>query len=169
MPPIPIKPTLINAQRIDRQRDSHVIHEFGSHHDTGDEEAMDIQRIDRQSGLALGEPIEVNVSDNEARWAAIGVLQNPVKIVVDGDVGAGEAVEDRDFLGVQQAVEIVGLGDLFQKGGEKADELGHHPRTLQLCHRWLLSANCFAAAANADDDGICYDVEIYLYLKFFSI
>lgn len=41
-----------------------IIHEFCSHHDTSDQQPMNVERIDRQGGLLLSKPIEINVSND---------------------------------------------------------------------------------------------------------
>lgn len=44
---------------------------------------MDIEGIDGQQWLHLSEPVEVDVGDDEARWAAIGVIEDPLEVAVD--------------------------------------------------------------------------------------
>jgi len=49
-----------------RERDSHVIHEFGSYHDTCDQQSMNIEGVDRERGLSLSETVEVDIGNDEA-------------------------------------------------------------------------------------------------------
>lgn len=67
----------------------HIIHELGGDHDAGDEEAVDVKGVDRQRRLAVSEPIEVNVGDDEAGGATICVLEDPLQVGLNGDSGPG--------------------------------------------------------------------------------
>ena len=75
------------------RENSHIIHELSSNHDTGNQEPMRIEGADGQRGLALREPVKVDEGNNEARWAAIGILEDPLKVTLDGNVGPCEAME----------------------------------------------------------------------------
>lgn len=46
---------------------------------------MNVEGIDGQRRLPLSKAIEINVCNNEARWAAIGVLENSLQVALDGD------------------------------------------------------------------------------------
>ena len=72
----------------------HVIHELGSNHDTGDDQPMNIEGIDGQRWLPLREPIEIDIGDNIAGGAAIGILEDPLQVALDGDGGSGQTMED---------------------------------------------------------------------------
>lgn len=72
---------------------SHVIHEFGREHDAGDEEAVDVERSNRQRRLPLREPVEVDVGNNVARWAAVCILEDSLEVALDGDAWPAEAME----------------------------------------------------------------------------
>lgn len=54
---------------------------------------MHIERIDGQQGLLLRETVEINVGNDETRWATIGILEDPLKVALDGDVRLREAME----------------------------------------------------------------------------
>ncbi|KAA8519970.1 hypothetical protein F0562_014232 [Nyssa sinensis] len=49
---------------------------YYSHHDTGDEQPVNVERVDGQRRLSLSKPIKIGISNNEARWAVIRILQN---------------------------------------------------------------------------------------------
>lgn len=87
----------------------HVIHELCRDQNASNEQAMNIERIDGQQGLALRESVEINVGNDEARGATIGVLEDPLKVALDGDGGPGEAVEGGDLLLLKLARDVVGL------------------------------------------------------------
>lgn len=71
---------------------------------------MHVERIDGQKGLPLRESVEINICNDETRGATIGVLEDPLKVGLDGDGGPSEAVKDRDLLCFEQAGNVVGLG-----------------------------------------------------------
>jgi hypothetical protein len=112
----------------------HVIHELCRDQYTGNEQAMNIERIDGQRGLPLRESVEINVGNDEARRATIGVLEDPFEVALDGDGGPGEAVEDGDLLRLELACEVVGLCHALEKRGQEGYDLGHHLRALKLSH-----------------------------------
>ncbi|CAN6566045.1 unnamed protein product [Malus baccata var. baccata] len=60
-----------------------IVHELCRDQDAGDEQAMDIKGIDQQQWLHLSEPVEVDVGDDKARWATIGVLEDPLEVAMD--------------------------------------------------------------------------------------
>jgi len=91
----------------------HVIHELCRDQYTGNEQAMNIERIDGQRGLPLRESVEINVGNDEARRATIGVLEDPFEVALDGDGGLCHALEKR---------------------GQEGYDLGHHLRALKLSH-----------------------------------
>lgn len=91
------------------QNNLHVIHEFSSNHDTSDEQAMNIEGIDRQRRLFLCEPVQINISNNETRRTTICILENSLKIALNSDCWASEAMEDRDLLGLETTVNVVGF------------------------------------------------------------
>lgn len=121
----------------------HIIHELCGDHDAGDEEAVDVKGVDGQGGLAVGEAVEVNVGDDEAGGAAIGVLEDPLEVALDGDAGAGEAVEDGDLLRLKLGGEIVGVGDSLEERREVRYEFGHYTtlQGLHFRHCWLSTTN----------------------------
>jgi len=49
-----------------RERELHVIHEFGSYHDTCDQQSMNIEGVDGERGLSLSETVEVDIGNDEA-------------------------------------------------------------------------------------------------------
>ncbi|KAM1175343.1 hypothetical protein ACFX2I_027745 [Malus domestica] len=49
----------------------------------GDRQAENIEIINGQQWLHLGETVEIYVGDDESRWAPVGVLEDPLKVVVD--------------------------------------------------------------------------------------
>lgn len=112
----------------------HVIHELGRDQDTGDEQSMNIERIDGQSLLSLGEPVQVDIGDHKARGAAIGVLENPLQVAVDWDCGLCEAVEDRELLRLEPPVQVVGLGYPVQHVGKECYHSRHRFWALELWH-----------------------------------
>lgn len=116
---------------------SHVVQELGGDHDAGDEQAVDVEGVERERRLPLREPLEVDVGDHEAGGAAVGVLEDPLQVAPDRDGGPRQAVEDRDPLGllVDLAVQVVGLRRLLQQRGEEGDEPGHRVRALEIRHR----------------------------------
>ena len=73
----------------------HVVHELGGEHDAGDEQAVDVEGVDGQRGLSAGEAVEVSVGHNEARRAAVGVLEDPPQVAVDGDRRPRQPLECR--------------------------------------------------------------------------
>ena len=54
---------------------------------------MRIEGAEGQRGLALREPVKVDEGNNEARWAAIGILEDPLKVTLDGNGGPCEAMK----------------------------------------------------------------------------
>lgn len=76
---------------------------------------MYIERIDGQRGLFLRKTIEINVGNNEARGATIGVLKDPLKIALKGNGGASEAVENRDLLGLKTTAIIISISNMLKK------------------------------------------------------
>lgn len=44
---------------------------------------MNIERINGQRRLPLGEPIEIHVSNDVARRAAVGILEDPLQVALD--------------------------------------------------------------------------------------
>lgn len=89
----------------------YVIHELCRDQDAGDEQAVDIEGIDGQQWLRLSEAVEVDVGNDEARGAAICVLEDPLEVAVDCNGGCGEAVEKRQPLGrLEPPAQIVGFG-----------------------------------------------------------
>uniref|UniRef100_A0A803P320 Uncharacterized protein n=1 Tax=Cannabis sativa TaxID=3483 RepID=A0A803P320_CANSA len=84
-----------------------IVHELGGDHDTGDEQAMNIKGVNGQQWLTLSKTIKINISNDEARRATIGVLEDPLKVGVDGNGGSGKAMEDRDLLGVEWPIQVV--------------------------------------------------------------
>ena len=46
---------------------------------------MNIEGVDGRRGLALREPVEVNEGNNEAGRTAIGVLEDPLKVTMNGN------------------------------------------------------------------------------------
>lgn len=95
---------------------------------------MDIERIDGQQGLPLRESVEINIGNDEARRATIGVLEDPLKVALDGDGGPGEAVEDGDLLCTKSARDVVGLCHALEERGQEGYDLRHHLRALELSH-----------------------------------
>lgn len=87
----------------------HVIHELHRDQDASNEQAMHVERIDGQKGLALRESVEINIGNDEARGATIGVLENPLEVGLDGDGWPGKAMKDRDLLRLERASNVVGL------------------------------------------------------------
>lgn len=61
----------------------HVIQELSSNHDTGDKQAMNIERIDWQRGLPLNEPIKINICNDETRRATVCILENSFKVALN--------------------------------------------------------------------------------------
>ncbi|KAE8666972.1 hypothetical protein F3Y22_tig00112471pilonHSYRG00099 [Hibiscus syriacus] len=54
-------------------------------HDSRNKQPMNVERIDGQRGLPMTKPIEINISNDKARWATICVLVNPVEVALDRD------------------------------------------------------------------------------------
>lgn len=76
---------------------------------------MDIEGIDGQQWLRLSEAVEVDVGNDEARGAAICVLEDPLEVAVDCNGGCGEAVENRQPLGrLEPPAQVVGFGNSFE-------------------------------------------------------
>ncbi|KAL4308482.1 hypothetical protein GQ457_01G052490 [Hibiscus cannabinus] len=95
---------------------------------------MNVERIEGQRRLPLSEPVQVNIGDDEARGAAICVLVNPAEVGLDRDGRPRQPMEDRDLLGLNTGVNIVGFGHLLDKTGQESYEILHHIWVLQLCH-----------------------------------
>jgi hypothetical protein len=95
---------------------------------------VNIERIDGQQGLLLRESVKINIGNNETRWTTIGVLEDPLKVALDGDGRPCKTVEHRDSLCLQSASNIVGLSHMLEKRGEEVYDLGHHLRALKLSH-----------------------------------
>jgi hypothetical protein len=55
---------------------SHIIQHFGGNHDTGDEQAVDIERSNKQVRLAMDKPVYKHISHHKARRATTGVLED---------------------------------------------------------------------------------------------
>jgi hypothetical protein len=55
---------------------SHIIQHFGGNHDTGDEQAVDIERSNKQVWLAMDKPVYKHISHHKARRATTGVLED---------------------------------------------------------------------------------------------
>ena len=71
-------PQILKKIPVKQIRNSRIIHKFSSNKNAGDEQAMNIEGIDGEGGLSLNEAIEINVGNDEATGAAIGVLQDSV-------------------------------------------------------------------------------------------
>lgn len=95
---------------------------------------MHIERIDGQQGLLLRETVKINVGNNETRWATIGILEDPLKVALDGDGRPCEAMEHWNSLRIQSGSGVVGLGHAVEETGEEVYDLGHHLRALKLSH-----------------------------------
>lgn len=132
--PIHFKDHIRKQREILREENLHVIHELCRDQNTSYEQPMDIERIDWQQRLPLCESVEINIGDDEARGATIGVLEDPLKIALDGDGGRGEAMEDRDLLRLEPAPNVVGLCYALEERGKGAYDLGHHLGALKLSH-----------------------------------
>lgn len=59
---------------------------------------MHIKEVDGQGGLPLSEAIKVDVCNNEAWWTAVGILENSLKVALNWDGGASQAMENWDLL-----------------------------------------------------------------------
>lgn len=70
-----------------------MIHEFGREHDAGDEEAVDVERSNGGGGVALREAVEVHVCNNVAAWAAVCILEDPLKVALDADAWPAHPME----------------------------------------------------------------------------
>lgn len=68
---------------------------------------MNIEGIDGEGGLPLSETIEIDVSDNEARRAAIGVLEDSLEVAMNRDRRSGQAMEHRDLLRLEMLLNVV--------------------------------------------------------------
>jgi len=106
-----------------KRKNLQVIHEFGSNHDTSDEQAMNVVRIDGQQWLPLRKPIEINIGHNEARRTAIGILENPLQIALNWDCRRSEAMEDRHFLVPWSTVEVVRFRYALEERRQKSEHL----------------------------------------------
>ena len=49
---------------------------------------MNVEGIDGQRGLSLSKTIQINVSNDVARWATIGVLEDSRKVALNGYGGS---------------------------------------------------------------------------------
>jgi hypothetical protein len=77
-----------------------IIKHLRGDHDTGEEQAMDIEGNDREIRLPVNETVDVDVAYDEAGGATAGVLVNPLQILGYGDGWTADAVEHRDLLSI---------------------------------------------------------------------
>jgi len=97
---------------------------------------VDIERIDRQQRLPPGEAIEVDISNDEAGGAAIGVPEDPLEVAPDRYRRPSKAVERRarHLPGVKSEVEIVRLGYSLKQRRHHVYDSRRRLNALQLGH-----------------------------------
>lgn len=83
---------------------------------------MHIEGVHGQRGLALTEPAKVDEGHDEARGAAIGVLEDPPKVTLDGNGRPCEAMEGGNLVGFELRVEVIGGGHPLEKTRDERDE-----------------------------------------------
>lgn len=83
-----------NQETHNEVKDLHVIHELGRDQNAGDEQPMNIERVDGQRSLLLSKTIKINIGDDEARRATVSILKDPFKVAMNGDRRASEAMKD---------------------------------------------------------------------------
>lgn len=44
---------------------------------------MHIEGVDGQRGLPLSETIKIDICNNEARWTAVGILEDSLKVALN--------------------------------------------------------------------------------------
>ncbi len=54
----------------------HIIQHFGGNHDTGDEQAVHVERGEEQVGLAMDKTVNKHISHHKARRATTCVLED---------------------------------------------------------------------------------------------
>lgn len=102
---------------------------------------MDVEGIDGDGGVALQEPVEVDVRDDVARGATFGELKYALEVASDRDgrlrqamKGRGGVVRRRDAVGG-----IVALRDSLEEGREDGHDSRDRVGILhQLRHWWIL-------------------------------
>lgn len=113
-----------------RKLNLQIIHELGSNKNTCNEQTMNIKGVDRQQWLPLSKAIKINISNNEARVATIGILEDPFKVGMKRDRWASQAMERRVLLRFDGRVIVheivVRLGHSLKHRREESDELWHH-------------------------------------------
>lgn len=62
-----------------------VVKEFGSDHDTSDQQAMDIEGREKEAGIFLNDAIQIDDGQDEAFRAAVGIFHEPFQIGLDCD------------------------------------------------------------------------------------
>lgn len=81
---------LNNSTQEDQEKSNlHIVHELCRDQDAGNEQAMNVEGINRKQRLSLREAVEVNVGNDEARRAAICVLEDPLEVALQRDCGSG--------------------------------------------------------------------------------
>lgn len=96
---------------------------------------MNVEGVEGKHGVFVHEAIQVNVGDDEARRAAVCILEDPLHVAAYGDGGATQAVEDGHFLSIRQGEnDVVRFRHSFKKGRHQSYHLCHNLWPLQLCH-----------------------------------
>lgn len=101
-----------------------IIEYFGSNHDAGDEQAMDIERNHERIRIAVEQPIDVHERHHEARRTAARVLVDPLHVLIQPDRRRPDAVERAQALPAAAAAAqlIVPSDELLQHAGEDGED-----------------------------------------------
>jgi len=92
-----------------------IIEELCCNHNAGDEQPMNVQRVDDKCLIPLDDAINVDESYYEAVRATGGILENPFQIFLDTDARRLESVKHRDVSGIERKL-IISENELVQDG-----------------------------------------------------
>lgn len=83
----------IILEKKKRRKNSRIIENFGSNHDAGDKEAMNIERNHQRIRIPVNQAIDIHERHHEARRAAARVFVDSLHVLIQADRRSSDAME----------------------------------------------------------------------------